>query len=76
MMAPFRTDLFIFGRNDRHFENIVAHSFTGSYLLKAYGEHYRKHLRINSKVLSAIIFKTACRYLKWKFPPTAPPAFS
>lgn len=59
--------------NDTYFKNIVAHSFTWSYLLKAYGAHYRKRLRIISKLLSALIFKTACRYVKWKFPPTAPP---
>ena len=64
---------FMFECNTPHFRSIVAHTFTGSYLLKAYGAHYRKSLRIHSKVLSAIIFKTACRYLKWKFPPTAPP---
>jgi len=28
---------------------LVEHSFTGSYLLKTYGAHYRKYLRILSK---------------------------
>ena len=32
-----------------HFRDIVEHTFTGSYLLKPYGAHYRKSLRILSK---------------------------
>lgn len=55
------------------FRDIVEHTFTGSYLLKQYGAHYRKAMRIQSSILRTVIFKTACRYLKWKFPPTAPP---
>lgn len=31
------------------FRDIVEHTFTGSYLLKPYGAHYRKSLRILSK---------------------------
>ncbi len=31
------------------FRDIVKHAFTGSYLLKNYGAHYRKSLRICSK---------------------------
>lgn len=31
------------------FWSIVAHEWTGSYLLKNYGAHYRKSLRILSK---------------------------
>ncbi len=34
---------------NRHFEILVSHSFTWSYLLKPYGAHYRKSLRILSK---------------------------
>lgn len=56
-----------------HFRCIVAHTWTGSYLIKQYGAHYRKSLRIMSKVLTAIIFKTTCRQMKWKEPPQAPP---
>lgn len=55
------------------FRDIVKHSFTGSYLLKQYGAHYRKAMRIQSSILRTAIFKTAYRYLKWKFQPTAPP---
>lgn len=62
-----------FDCNTACFRGIVTYTFTGSYLLKTYGAHYRKSIRIQSKILSTIIFKTACRYLKWKFPPTAPP---
>lgn len=35
-----------------HFFNIVSHHWTGSYLLKRYGAHYRKFLRITSKIIS------------------------
>ena len=31
------------------FRNIVAHQWTGSYLLKQYGRHHRKALRLLSK---------------------------
>jgi len=31
------------------FRNIVDHQWTGSYLLKQYGHHYRKTLRLLSK---------------------------
>jgi hypothetical protein len=31
------------------FIDVVEHTFTGSYLLKPYGAHYRKALRIVSK---------------------------
>lgn len=31
------------------FRNIVAHQWTGSYLLKPYGAHYRRLLRLLSK---------------------------
>ena len=55
------------------FRDIIEHSFAGYYLLKQYGAHYRKAMRMQSSILSTSIFKTACRYLKWKFPPTAPP---
>ena len=55
------------------FRDIVEHSFTGSYLLKQYGAHYRKAMRILSGILRTAIFKTGCRCLKWKLPPTAPP---
>lgn len=39
----------VFDCNTAYFRGIVAHTFTGSYLLKPYGAHYRKSLRILSK---------------------------
>lgn len=35
--------------NNPWFWSIVAHEWTGSYLLKNYGMHFRKYLRILSK---------------------------
>lgn len=55
------------------FRNIVAHQWTGSYLLKQYGHHYRKALRQTSKLSTSVQYKSACRYVKYKTPPTAPP---
>ena len=34
------------------FRDIVKHAFTGSYLLKPYGAHYRKSVRILSKKIA------------------------
>lgn len=36
------------------FRDLVEHTFTGSYLLKPYGAHYRKSLRILSKKILRI----------------------
>lgn len=58
------------------FRNIVAHQWTGSYLLKQYGHHYRKALRILSNLSTSAKYKSACRYVKYKKPPTAPPPYS
>lgn len=55
------------------FRNIVAHQWTGSYLLKQYGRHHRKALRILSKLSHSVQHKSACRYVKYKKPPIAPP---
>ena len=55
------------------FRNIVAHQWTGSYLLKQYGHHYRKALQILSKLSTSVQHKSACRYVKYKKPPLAPP---
>jgi hypothetical protein len=55
------------------FRNLVAHQWTGSYLLKQYGHHYRKALRLLSKLPTSAKYKSACRYVKYKKPPTAPP---
>jgi hypothetical protein len=57
------------------FRDIVEHSFTGSYLLKPYGAHYRKALRIlNKKVESVQSDWTG--FTVWGSPivPLAPPA--
>ena len=37
------------------FHNIVAHQWTGSYLLKQYGHHYRKALQLFSKKIPKTI---------------------
>lgn len=55
------------------FRNIVAHQWTGSYLLKQHGRHYRKALRILGKLSTSAQPKSACRYVKYKKPPLAPP---
>jgi len=55
------------------FRNLVAHQWTGSYLLKQYGHHYRKAVKILDKLSAPVKYKSACRYLKYKKPPTAPP---
>lgn len=34
------------------FRNLVAHQWTGSYLLKQYGHHYRKAVRLLSKTVN------------------------
>lgn len=36
------------------FRNLVAHQWTGSYLLKQYGHHYRKALRLLNKLITAV----------------------
>ena len=36
------------------FRNIVAHQWTGSYLLKQYGRHHRKALRIASNLTRTV----------------------
>lgn len=55
------------------YRNIVAHQWTGSYLLKQYGRHCRKALRILGKLSTSVQPKSACRYVKYKKPPLAPP---
>ena len=61
------------------FRDIVEHTFTGSYLLKPYGAHYRKSLRICSKknkrsVGTVIVGNTSRRVSEWCNPSKAPPA--
>ena len=58
-----------------HFRCIVAPTWTGSYLIKQYGAHYRKYLRMLSKK----IFKTTSDWVGdtvWGSPivSLAPPA--
>ena len=61
-----------------HFFKLVDHNWTGAYLLKNYGAHFRKYLRL----LSKLIFKTGTDWtgacMVWGSPivPNAPPLIS
>lgn len=35
-----------------HFMRLVSHAWTAAYLLKKSGAHYRKYLRLTSKIIS------------------------
>ena len=40
--------------NTQEFKTLVSHRWTGSYLLKPYGAHFRKYIRILSKKILRI----------------------
>jgi len=44
-----RSKVLISFENTQDFKTLVSHRWTGSYLLKPYGAHFRKSLRILSK---------------------------
>jgi len=56
------------------FIGVVEHTFTGSYLLKPYGAHYRKALRLlNKKVLKTTSDLTGVNIWGSPIVPIAPP---